>query len=48
MSHEYKVADIKVGQRFRKDLGDIDALAEDIAELGLLQPIGIETRGIIE
>ena len=30
---------IKVGVRFRKDLGDIDALAKSIGEIGLLHPI---------
>ena len=34
-----KVADIKVGKRIRKDMGDLDGLAESIRELGLLQPI---------
>jgi hypothetical protein len=32
---------IKIGNRFRKDLGDIDSLAEDINEIGLLHPIVI-------
>lgn len=29
--------------RFRKDFGDIPALAKDIEEIGLLQPIGIDS-----
>ena len=33
------LADIRVGQRMRTDLGDIDELAASISELGLLQPI---------
>jgi len=33
------IADIIVGQRHRKDLGDIDGLAASMAELGLLQPV---------
>ena len=33
---------IIVGNRFRKDFGDIPKLAESIKELGLLQPIGID------
>jgi hypothetical protein len=32
---------IKVGERVRKDMGDIEALAESIRELGLLQPIAL-------
>jgi ParB family chromosome partitioning protein len=36
-----KIQDIKVGNRFRKDLGDIDGLAETIQDVGLLQQIGV-------
>src|SRR5215469_9553150 len=32
---------IKIGSRFRKDLGDIASLAEDIGKIGLLHPIVI-------
>ena len=32
---------IKIGNRFRKDLGDIASLTEDIKEIGLLHPIVI-------
>lgn len=34
---------INAGNRFRKDFGDIPALAESIKALGLLQPIGIDS-----
>lgn len=34
---------MKVVNRFRKDFGDIDSLAASIAELGLLQPIGVDS-----
>jgi ParB family chromosome partitioning protein len=34
-----QIEDVKVGERFRKDLGDVQALAKSIEELGLLQPI---------
>jgi ParB family chromosome partitioning protein len=33
-----KVMDIREGDRYRKEMGDIDALAESIRTLGLLQP----------
>jgi N6-adenosine-specific RNA methylase IME4 len=33
------IAAIRVGSRHRKDMGDLDGLAADIAEIGLLQPI---------
>jgi ParB-like chromosome segregation protein Spo0J len=35
------IADIRVGKRFRRDLGDLSHMAENIGELGLLQAIGI-------
>ena len=33
--------DIEVGERFRKDLGDIEALAQSISKEGLIHPIAI-------
>jgi ParB-like chromosome segregation protein Spo0J len=33
------IEQVKIGERFRKDLGDIQSLADSIKELGLLQPI---------
>jgi ParB/RepB/Spo0J family partition protein len=43
---EVGIRDITVRKRFRKDLGDIDALVESINRLGLLQPIGVsEIKG---
>lgn len=38
---EVKIAEIVIGERIRKDLGNLEALAELIEEVGLLQPIGI-------
>lgn len=38
---EVPLSDIIVGDRHRKDFGDLEALARSIAEVGLLQPIGI-------
>jgi ParB family chromosome partitioning protein len=35
---------IDVGERARKDLGDIDGLAASIETIGLLQPIGIDAN----
>lgn len=44
MAEQLNIADIKIGKRFRKDLGDIDALAASIQERGaLLQPIVISS-----
>jgi ParB-like chromosome segregation protein Spo0J len=36
---------IKVGDRFRRDMGDIDTLAESIRARGLLQPIVVDPSG---
>lgn len=36
---------IKVSGRFREDLGDIDSLANDIKEVGLIQPITVRPEG---
>jgi 16S rRNA G966 N2-methylase RsmD len=36
-----RILHIKIGDRFRKDLGDIDTLCKSIQDIGLLQPIGI-------
>lgn len=38
---ELPIAEIVVGERIRKDLGDIGLLADSIAEIGLMQPIGV-------
>ena len=38
---------IVVGERHRKDLGDIDGLAASIAELGLLQPVVVRPDGML-
>ncbi|QDT95289.1 DNA methyltransferase [Gimesia aquarii] len=38
---EVKISDIKIGNRHRKEMGDIEELAQSIKETELLQPIGI-------
>lgn len=37
-----KIDQVVIGDRFRKDLGDIGSLAASMADLGLLQPIVID------
>ncbi len=37
------ITDIQVGNRFRKDLGDVKGMADSIMEVGLLQPILLGT-----
>ncbi len=44
MLREVKIADVKVANRHRKDMGDVQALADSIRELGLLQPIGVTRK----
>jgi ParB family chromosome partitioning protein len=41
------VASIRVGHRFRQDLGDLDELCDSIAKIGLLQPITITPDGVL-
>jgi N6-adenosine-specific RNA methylase IME4 len=38
---------ITVGERHRRDLGDIDAMARNISEVGLLQPIAVDPTGTL-
>lgn len=38
------IADIKVGQRFRENLGNIDDLAASMRDKGVLQPITVSTE----
>ena len=38
---------IRVGHRHRKDMGDLDALAASMAELGLLHPVVVRPDGLI-
>jgi hypothetical protein len=39
-----KIADIKIGKRHRKDMGDLTSLADSIRHDGLLQPIGVTDK----
>lgn len=41
---ELRVDEITVGERQRKDLGDIDGLAASIQDLGLLHPVVVDQR----
>lgn len=40
-----KISEITRGVRHRKDMGDIDALAESIKSIGLLQPVVVDSNG---
>ena len=40
-------SDIKVNNRFRKDIGSVDDVKKSIVEIGLLQPIGVTREHIL-
>jgi ParB family chromosome partitioning protein len=42
-----KITDIHLGNRHRKDLGDIQSLADSIRELGLLHPVVVTPDGTL-
>jgi len=42
---EIEIDQIEIGDRFRKKLGDIDALAKSIEEVGLLHPVVLKRDG---
>ena len=46
-AHPFKISDIVVGTRHRKDMGDVDGLAASIDELGLLHPIVVRPNGVL-
>jgi len=47
MGERMKISDIEISSRHRKDMGDLQALADSIELQGLLQPIGISEDGIL-
>ena len=42
-----RIADIQIGERHRKDMGDIEGLARSIDEIGLLHPVVVRPDGIL-
>ena len=43
-TNQIKITDIKIGPRHRKDMGDLESLAQAIQEVGLLHPIGVTPK----
>jgi ParB family chromosome partitioning protein len=43
--HAMKVSKLKIGSRFRREVGDIRSLASSIETIGLLHPIVVDERG---
>jgi len=44
---EIRIDDVIIGDRFRQDLGDVEELAQSIAEVGLLHPIVITLDNVL-
>lgn len=44
---ELRIENITIGERIRKDFGDLQPLAESIADIGLLQPIGVTPENML-
>uniref|UniRef100_A0A6H1ZD78 Putative methyltransferase n=1 Tax=viral metagenome TaxID=1070528 RepID=A0A6H1ZD78_9ZZZZ len=42
-----KLSDIRMGKRYRQDLGDIETLARSMADVGLIQPIIVKPDNIL-
>lgn len=47
MQQAMSISEIKITKRTRVDLGDIAALAADIDEIGLLQPVVVSSDGVL-
>lgn len=47
LNEAYPIEQITEGDRVRAELGEIELLAETIREKGLLQPLTIDTRGVL-
>jgi ParB family transcriptional regulator, chromosome partitioning protein len=43
--HTMHISKLKIGSRFRRDVGDVRSLASSIAAIGLLHPIVVDERG---
>jgi site-specific DNA-methyltransferase (adenine-specific) len=46
-SMKLRISEIKIGQRFREDIGDIESLAQSIKEIGLLQPLVVNEQNVL-
>lgn len=42
-----KIADITIGERHRKEMGDLAGLARSMSEVGLLHPVVVSTGGVL-
>jgi N6-adenosine-specific RNA methylase IME4 len=46
-SQVWPIERIRIGTRHRRDMGDIDGLAADIEEIGLLHPVPVTPEGVL-
>jgi ParB-like nuclease domain len=44
---EIAIAEIVIGERYRRDMGDIEGLAASIDDIGLIEPIAIDSTGLL-
>jgi ParB-like nuclease domain len=44
---EIAIAEIVIAERYRRDMGDIAGLAASIADIGLINPITIDSNGLL-
>ena len=42
-----KIENVQIGERHRKDIGNVDSLAASIREIGLLHPIVVNEHGVL-
>lgn len=47
MTESVRIADVRIGKRYRKDMGDLSALAESIQRVGLLHPIVVTDNDVL-
>ena len=47
MKHSISISEVKIKERFRKDIDDLESLKNDIAKQSLLQPIVIDTNKVL-
>jgi len=42
--HDLPIEQVVIGERFRKDMGDLEGLTNSVKEKGILQPITVDTE----
>lgn len=47
MSESVRIADVRIGRRYRRDMGDLSGLADSIKRVGLLHPIVVTAGDVL-